>query len=219
MTVVNTAPFPERHEIVKELTPILKTGDIIFRETDTRGPLNLPFSALVSRVSNSKFDHASIVIVEADDIYVIEVNERGVVKARLIDWLDYVYKNHLAVYRLKSDSEFLEPAFRAEINKLVAHDDVYNFTYDVNSTNTVYCTQSVCRIYEAISRPLMQPVAMKDVFKAKLNYSIFVIGNWVIKKYSGYGFDLTNGKYFFVGNETLGMLASPLIEQIYTKSW
>lgn len=64
MVAVNAKPFPERFDIDRELKAksiSVKTGDIFFRETDTRAVSGLiPFSALVSRITDSLYSHASL---------------------------------------------------------------------------------------------------------------------------------------------------------------
>ena len=214
MVSVNAVPFAARFDIEKQIKSLgVRNGDIFFRETDTKGPFGIPFSALVSKLSNSNFSHGAVARVEGDEVYLLEVNDRGVVKERLLDWLDYCVKEAVVIYRLTDAPEGFDAMVASEIDKAFAADFEYNFNYTYKDPNHYYCTQAVADIYLRCGITLMEPMYMKDVM-TKVQYAIFQPINWITLKTSGKGFS-SKDKYYFVGNKSVGMMASPLISPVF----
>jgi hypothetical protein len=213
MVAVNAIPFANRFRIEKEIKSLgIRNGDIFIRETDTRGPFNIPFSKLVSTLTNSNFSHASLARVEGDEVYLLEVNDRGIVKERLIDWLDYCVGEAVFVYRPTNPPADFDARVSAEIDRFFQEDFMYNFMY-TNANGLYYCTQAICTVYNACGITLMEPVPMQSVLTG-WRYFLFKIINSIVVMTSGKGFN-TNDKFYFVGNQSAGILASPHIAPIY----
>lgn len=92
---------------------------------------------------------------------------------------------------------------------MIAADD---FTY--GDPGKFYCTESVVSMYRNAGVVLMTPKTPKEVFKSKASYTAFIAINWLVRKLTGMGFD-PNGKFYFVGNEQQGLMASQEIYRIY----
>lgn len=213
MVAVNTYPFSERFQLDQEIKAVgIQTGDIFFRRTDSRGPGGLPFSAIVAHVTNSEYDHASIAIVENNEIYLVEVNDRGTLKYRLLDWLDYCVEKKVEVHTYTRRTTEFTTNIELEINKFLALDPEYDFTY--GDPAKFYCTESVATIYEKCGIRLMEPKLPSEVFPSKWSYYLFVALNWLSKKLAKAGFDLDK-RFYFVGNKKAGLAASPMLKQIY----
>ena len=213
MVAVNVTPFSDRFRITDEIKAIgIRNGDIFFRQTDTKGAFGIPFGYLVAKMTHSNFSHASVARVEGDEVYLLEVNDRGVVKERLIDWLDYCVGEGVQICRLINQPSDFDALVTAEIDRFFAEDFTYDFTYSL-VPKQYYCTRSVCEIYQKAGVILMEPKTVKESVDS-WQYMIFYPINKLIMVVSGKGFD-TAQKFYFVGNKTQGMLASPLIHTLY----
>lgn len=204
--------YEKRFEIVNQLKSIgLKSGDILYRASDAKGPLGLPFSRIVARVTNSKYSHAAIVFIENEEIQVLEVNDQGTLKYRLLDWIDTCYNQNLGIYRLKNITSEQEIALAQEIHKILEADPDYDFTF--SDPDKYYCTESVVKIYEnALGIKLDEGYYIKDLVPTLL-YCVLRVGSFL---FSCFGTSLPfNEKLYFVGNEKRGMLSSPLTEVVF----
>ncbi len=202
--------YKHRFDIVNKLKQIVKTGDLIYRRGDARGPLNLPFSALVCRLTKSKFSHASMLFWVGDEIHVLEICENGTMQLRLIDWLDFCVTEDLIVARLKNSEDKI-PQMKSEIYSILKHDPDYD--YNFLETSKFYCTESVNHIAELVGIPIMKPELLKDIIPwwAKPG---FWLGNLFFKLFTGKSLPY-NVPLYYIGNETKGMLASKNTDIIY----
>ena len=132
-----------RFKITNELSEVVKTGDILFRMGNAKGPLGVPFSKITALLTDSKYSHASIALVE-DEIYVMEINENGTLKFRLIDWISDCHKPYLDVYRLKDITGLERENIRFEMQKMLKSDPDYDFRF--SDANKYYCTEAVAGI-------------------------------------------------------------------------
>lgn len=218
MVAVSAKPFASRFEIVKELTHggkgTIQTGDLFFRRTDTRGPFGIHFSALVARLTQAEFEHASVAVIEDGEVYLVEVNDRGTVKERLIDWLDYCVGETFEIHRLIQTPEGFVGQMEKEVKRFFSEDAEYDFTY--SDPGRFYCTESAVELYLRCGVSLMHPLTPREVFAKSPGwaFAIFKFCNWLTMKTSQKGFDLDLG-YYFVGNASWGLKASPLLRRIY----
>lgn len=191
-----------RFKIVKELKSLpVETGDIFYRQSDVKFML-VPFSRLISRLSKSPYSHASIALVENNEIYIVEVNDQGCLLLRLIDWISTCAGKEFSVYRLKEDKpEVLEK----NIREFLEADPDYDFTF--NSDEKFYCTESVAYIYKKSGIELVEPELIKNKVPKWFYYLVFVPINWTIFKLTGKGFPI-NIPLYFVGNEKHGLMSS-----------
>lgn len=212
MGLFKPGPFHSmRHQITKELKQLpIKTGDIFYRESNVWF-MCIPFSGLISRLSKSNFSHASIALVENNEIYLVEVNDAGCVFMRLIDWISTCAGNQIVAYRLKEEkTEILEK----NIRKFLEEDPDYDFTF--NSTKEFYCTESVAYIYKESGVELIKPSLIKDKVPKWFYNLIFFPLNWIILKITGKGMSIEN-PLFFVGNEKHGLMSSDKTYCIWKK--
>lgn len=206
--------YKHRFEIVDTIKKNMRSGDILFRYSDVQGPLGLPFCRLVCRVTKSKYSHAAILFVENNEPYVLEVNDEGTLRYRLLDWLDTCFENRFSVFRLKDLDDLKEARLLYEIHKFLDQDPDYDFTF--SSPDKFYCTESVVEIYErAFGFKLDEGKTLKELMPTWA-YSVFCIGNQLFRLF---GTSMpTNSKLYYVGNEEHGMIASPYtfsVNEIY----
>jgi len=206
--------FAARREVIAELRPILQTGDILVRQSKTSGPLGMPFSTLVSSLTESRWSHSSIVYLKDGLPYVLEVTDRGVVELRLIDWLDYCFEQRFLVLRHADMTLAIAVKLRAEVDRYLEEDFEYDFSF--NDMSRVYCVGSVCRIYEQVGLPLMTPLKPKEAIPSWWRYRLFTVLNALAVLLVGKGFDLEEALYF-VGNEKKGVLACSKLQCVYER--
>lgn len=204
----------QRHEIEQALKLLpLQTGDILYRASNAKGPLGLPFSRLVARATKSDYSHAAIVLMQNEEIYVLEVNDQGTLKLRFIDWLDTCYTKHFSVYRLKEINQLIIDLLEKEIRQVLKNDPDYDFNF--SDPDKYYCTESVALIYERIGHPLIKPQLIKDVV-SPLIYYILKTGSWLFSLFSETSLSF-NQPLYFVGNEQHGMMSSEKTFCVYSQ--
>lgn len=191
----------------------LKTGDILCR-LDNYVIYGVPFSKLVAHATNSPYDHAAVVYIENNEIYVLEVSDMGgTCKFSLIDWLDFSAVNYFTVYRLKEDTVYNISKLDSVIKAFFEDDPDYDFNFEENRIDAYYCNRAVAVIYERAGFLIGNPMLIKDVIHTKWGIIAFKIINAIIKWLTGYGFDLSQ-KVYFIGNEHIGMASSPLLKKV-----
>lgn len=204
--------YDRRFEILRQLNDVkLRSGDILYRASDAKGPLGLPFTKLVSRFTNSPFSHAAIVLVQNGQYNVLEVNDQGTLKYRMLDWLDTCYQESLAIYRLKDLTHKSELKLKTEIVKFLEKDPDYDLNF--SDPDKFYCTESIIEIYKnALSIQLIEGQTIWQTVNV-FQYVLLLIGSYVS---SFFGASLPFGqKMYFPGNEKQGMISSPYTYKIF----
>ncbi len=204
--------YIERFNIMSELRKLgLKNGDILYRASDARGPFNLPFSRLVARVTKSKYSHAALAIVENGEYSVLEINDRGTLKYRMIDWIDTCYNTNFAIYRLRDINLEQETKLKEQIDLILEEDPDYDFTF--NDPNKFYCTESVVEVYRrALGIEIDEGHYIYDVTPFWV-FCILYLGSTLFKN-TGASLPFDQ-KMHFVGNSSKGMMASEYTEMIF----
>lgn len=203
-----------RFEIVQSISDQIKTGDIFFRLGSEKFLL-FSFSKLVAKLTNSFWSHASIAVVKESGVWLIEVNDRGTLEYRLIDWIDLCSSGSFAVYRVKNLSEEQTLAIKQECDSFLKSDPDYDFTF--NHPDKFYCTESVVEIYKRCNIEIVKPSLIKELVNP-FSYRIMAAINWVVSKFYDKSLPLDVPVYV-VGNEQKGMLSSDKLEYIIKKSW
>lgn len=198
-----------RHEIINSLKEVkIKTGDIFCR-LGRSSFLGIPFEKLVVKLTKSEYSHASIALVENDEIYMLEINDMGTLLIRLVDWIDYCATNHFSIYRLPLDDK-QEKDVKNAIIEFANHDPDYDFIFSDNKK--FYCTESVAYVFNQAKIQLSDPVVLKTILSTYYYFLIAPI-NYLIRKLTGVGLPL-NEKVYFVGNSEKGLLATPKLQLI-----
>lgn len=201
-----------RYKITEHLRHIpLQTGDILYRFSDAKGPFGLPFGKLVGRLTKSVYSHAAIVYLDKSEIYVLEVNDQGTLKFRMVDWLDACATKEFSVYRLKEFNFDLIDKIGDEICKIWKEDPDYDFTF--SDSNKFYCTESVAAIYQNVGIQLVEPQYIKEIVPF-FKYWLLAAGSWFVSLFSDCKLPL-NVKCYYVGNETQGLMSSEKTELIF----
>ena len=99
--------YEKRKQLLANLEKLnLKTGDIVFNSSNVKGPFGIPFAKWVQKYTNSKYSHATIMYVDKDEYYAIDVSDYGTRKLRVLDWFDNWEGIDFCVYRLKNINVF-----------------------------------------------------------------------------------------------------------------
>jgi hypothetical protein len=199
-----------RHIITNEMRHVpVRTGDIIFR-LGNESKYGLPFSKLVAKLTNSRFSHASLILVEDNNIYCLEENEGGTQLLLLQDWIDLSSENGIEVWRVNylSRKDLIE--LKKEIHKFVAADPDYDITF--TDPNKFYCTESVVRLYKKIGVDICNPASVDEVLSG-FNLFLFYFFNNLFKIFTG--LSIPNDQLYFVGNEKQGIMSSKRLYKIY----
>lgn len=206
-------PLHEKRYEIEELLKKtgLQTGDILYRASNAIGPLGIPFSKLVARLTHSEYSHAAIVQVVNNEYFVLEINDQGTLFYRMIDWLDTCYTASFAVYRLKEIDAGLRGKINKQIEKILMDDPDYDFSF--SDPNKFYCTESVAYIYQQVGIQLVEPQKIKDVVNPAI-YWILRIGSFFIGLFSEASLPFTE-KLYFVGNEKHGLMSSDKTQRIF----
>lgn len=196
--------YNKRFSIVDLIKQDMKSGDILYRYSDAKGPLNLPFTRIVSNITKSEYSHAAIMVVEHNEPYVMEINDQGTVKCRLLDWIDTCYGNNFSIYRLNEITDDQEMLLFNQIQKFLVMDCDYDFTF--SDPNKFYCTESIIEVYrKALGIELDCGYYIKDIVSPFM-YKTLKVGS---KLFSYFGASLPfEQKVYFVGNERMGMMSS-----------
>lgn len=196
--------YNRRFSIVSTIKQNMKSGDILYRYSDVKGPLGLPFCRIVCNLTKSEYSHAAILFIENGEPHVLEINDQGTLRYRLLDWIDTCFENNFSVYRLKDIDDQKESALLEQIYTVLNDDPDYDFTF--SNSNKFYCTESVVAIYEKALGVKIDPgYLIKEVVPFWM-YCIIRGGSWL---FSYFGTSLPfDQKLYFVGNEERGMISS-----------
>jgi len=189
---------------------LLETGDILVRLGNARGPFGIPFSWLVMKLSRSLYSHADLTLLENGTVYVANVGENGTAKITFAAWMKEVQQHRYAFYRVPIADKV---RLKSLIKKLLKEDAAYDYTFA--DPNKHYCVEAVACVYERAGTRLCDPKPLKDIL-SPMAYWFVVPINWLVKKLTGKGFDMKQPVYF-VGNEMIGLLSSPLIVKLYAR--
>jgi len=201
--------YEKRFEIVNRIKQDMRSGDILYRYSDAKGPLGLPFTRIVSNITKSEYSHAATLFVENGEPHVLEINDQGTLRYRLLDWIDTCYGKNFSVYRLQDLDEQKEAMLLEKIYKILNEDPNYDFTF--SDDNKYYCTESVAVIYKEALGVDLPSYFIKEVVSTRLYY-VLRIGIFL---FSFFGTSLPfNKKMYFVGNEQQGMISSQLTRQV-----
>ena len=203
--------YNKRFDIVNQIKSDMRSGDILYRYSDAKGPLGLPFTRMVADITKSEYSHAAILLIDNDEPCVMEVNDEGTLKYRLLDWIDTCYGTTFSVYRLKDLDKQKEFKLLTQIHMFLDKDPDYNFTF--SDPNKFYCTQSVMHIYaQALGIQLDSGYYLKDLMST-WKYTLLKMGNFF---FSFFGTSLPfNQRLYFVGNENRGMMASEFTKLVH----
>lgn len=197
--------YNKRFAIVETIKRDMRSGDILYRYSDAKGPLGLPFTRIVANVTKSEYSHAAILFIENGEPHVLEINDQGTFRYRLLDWIDTCYGDNFSVYRLKDIDDQKEAALLEAIYKILADDPDYDFTF--SEEDKYYCTESVAVIYKKALGVELPCYFIKEVVETWLYY-VLRVGVFL---FSFFGTSLPfDRKMYFVGNEKQGMISSEL---------
>lgn len=201
-----------RKEITKKLKELpLQTGDIVYNAADVAGPFGIPFSKLIQHFTKSPYSHGTVILVENDETYAIDVSDWGTRKLRIVDWFDNWYMTDFCVFRLKNKTKENEECFERTIKNFLEQDPSYDFNF--KDPNAFYCTESVKTIYSNCGHDLGGSYLLKDIVPWWF-YILINIGNFFTSKFTGSSLP-TDVPINIVGNSKKGMMASNLTEKIF----
>jgi hypothetical protein len=201
--------YNRRFAIVDTIKRDMRSGDILYFYSDAKGPLGLPFTRIVANVTKSEYSHAAILFIENGEPHVLEINDQGTLRYRLLDWIDTCYGDNFSVYRLKDIDDHKEESLLTEIHKILNDDPDYDFTF--SDDKKYYCTESVAVIYKEALGVDLPSYFIKEVVPT-WTYYVLRIGVFL---FSFLGTSLPfDRKMYFVGNEQQGMMSSELTRMV-----
>src|SRR3990167_8251450 len=193
-----------RFKITKDLKDLpVETGDIIFR-LGNESYYGLPFSRLVAHLTKSKYSHASLIFLEGDDIYCLEINEQATKQYRMLDWLDFSHKNGITVYRIPKLSNEDRDRIYDECKKFLELD--LDYAFDFHNPDQTYCTKGCVTVLKNAGFDIFQCYTPKEILKPH-SYIFFLVINFIFGKLFGACVPLKQPSYI-VGNCEKGMLSS-----------
>lgn len=204
------------YDIRKEVVAILKgipveTGDIVFSASNVLGPLYIPFGKLIQKFTNSKYSHATCMLVEGNETYAVDVSDWGTRKLRLVDWFDNWGMKDFCIYRLKNRTPEFMQNVNTKIHEFLEMDPSYDFNF--TDSNSYYCTEGVKWIYGNCGYDLNGAYTVKNIVPSWF-YPLILVGNLFTKTFTNSSLP-TNVPISIVGNKSKGMMASNLIEEIF----
>jgi len=205
--------YTKRKEILAKLNEVgLQTGDIVYSASDVKGPLGIPFGRWIQKFTDSSYSHGTLILVEKDEYYAIDVSDWGTRKLRIIDWFDNWDTPKFCVYRLKNLKNEDVLCLDYQIKRFLDMDPSYDFNF--TDPNAFYCTEAVKMMYLNCGYDLGGAYLVKDIVPNWF-YLLIKIGNILTKLFSGASLP-TNVPISIVGNSKKGMIASELTKIIYT---
>lgn len=211
MEVVKSPLHNKRLEIFELLKKLpVQTGDIFFRASNAKGPFGIPFSRIVSLLTNSDYSHASIAIDFKSEQFLLEINDKGTQLSRIVDWLDLCHTGKFSIYRYKEMTPEVRKKVRDAILDFLKDDPEYDFTFQ--SENNFYCTESVVHIYEQADITLTEGETVKEAVPFWV-YACLYIANFVVSRLSHCSIPF-DGKMYYVGNKERGMMSSDKLQSI-----
>ncbi len=126
----------------KNLSSILKPGDIIFHPSNSRQ------STAIKLATNSEYSHCGIIYESKGKLYVFEAVQ-PVKLTPLQDWIDRGVNGHYVVKRLKDANKILTPTVlktmfnygKKQLGK--NYDDKFSWDDD-----TMYCSEIIWKMYK-----------------------------------------------------------------------
>jgi hypothetical protein len=204
--------YERRKQIMEQLKKIpLETGDIVYNASAVNGPFGIPFGSLIQTFTRSSYSHATLILVENDETYAIDISDWGTRKLRVIDWFDNWYMTDFCVYRLQNKTKDIEKCLESQIKGFLELDPSYDFNF--NDPMSFYCTEAVKLMYGNCGLDLGGSYLVKDIVP-KWFYPLIVIGNYFTKFFTNSSLP-TDIPISIVGNEKKGMMASDLTYIIF----
>lgn len=205
--------YAKRKEIVTKLKEVgLKTGDIVYSASDVTGPLGIPFGRWIQKFTQSPYSHGTLILVENEEYYAIDVSDWGTRKLRVVDWFDNWLATEFCVCRLKNLKNEDVLCLDYQIKRFLDMDPSYDFNF--TDPNAFYCTEAVKMMYLNCGYDLGGAYLVKEMVPNWF-YILIRIGNIFTKLFSGSSLP-TNVPISIVGNFEKGMMASELTEVIFT---
>ena len=198
-------------KLADKLGPQLETGDILFRSSDAVAADGTPFSSYVERFTESDFSHASIILRDGNDIYVLEIDDLGVHLYTLADWLVTPSDPDFAVYKPRNSTPSLIDCMKQEIDRFLIEKPPYDFLF--NDPNKYYCVEAVAEVYLRCGIKLCEPKTVREVL-SPLAFRFFVPINQRMIEEEGQGMPLDE-PLWFVGNEEHGLMSSEHLYKFY----
>ena len=185
----------------------LRDGDVIFRMGDARAACGLfPFSQVSAAIANSRYSHSGIIAIENGEPVVYDTTTLGPQREPLRIWVLAANKS-VAIKRPR-------PEYQACASGAVAFcRSVYSaqvpFDYGMRlGDDKFYCIEMTERAYQSAGLPLSKPVPLHSLPR----YDEFP---WIVRIMKLATKMEPNQLAYVIGNDSLGIWASPSLEPVY----
>jgi len=186
---------------------LLLPGDIVLRLGHTRLIPALDLSRVLSHATDSPFSHVGIVSVEADRVFVYDVERTGVHKIPFEHWMLDVYQGVFAVKRLQEPYRDRIPLALAYCEEVYRAQVPFDASFKL-SDDALYCSEMVQKAFAAAGLDLCQPVPLCCL----PNFERYRMLAAVLEKVTKISLQ---EPVYVPGNDRYGLYASPLLETVY----
>lgn len=185
----------------------LRDGDLVFRMGNARAFFGLmPFSRFSAAVAASRYSHSGIVAIENGQPFVYDTSGGGPQRQPFAIWL-LDATGSFAIKRPRPEFQHLAPHAVAFCRKTY-HEQV---PFDWNMTpgdDRFYCIELTQRAYATAGLSLSEPIRLDHLPR----YHEFPRVVALMKVFTSM---VPEQKAYVIGNENLGIWASPALETVY----
>jgi hypothetical protein len=185
----------------------LQEGDIVLRMGDARAAMGMfPFSKVSAAIADSRFSHSGIVAIENGQAVVYDTTTTGPQRQPFKIWL-LDTRGSFAVKRPKPEYQSAAPNAVAFCREAYKKQVPFDFNMSMGDEK-LYCIELTERAYDSSGMSLSQPLRLDELPRYR-DYPRVVR---LLKLATAM---VPEQKAFVIGNERIGIWASPTLETIY----
>lgn len=186
----------------------LQDGDVLFRLGNARTHLIMNFSRVTALVTDSRYSHTGIVRWNGGVAEVVDITQSGFRVQAFSGWMREVADGKFAVHRLRREYRERIPDVLAFLAGKSEARPAFDFKFDLRN-DQYYCNELTELAYRSVGLRLSEPVPVQDLPRMK----DAPVWAWLTRVVGGV--NMANPVYV-AGNDAYGMLASPLLQPVYT---
>ena len=185
----------------------LQEGDIVLRMGDARAAMGMfPFSKVSAAIADSRFSHSGIVAIENGQAVVYDTTTTGPQRQPFKIWL-LDTRGSFAVKRPKPEYQRAAPKAVAYCRQAYQKQVPFDFNMSMGDEK-LYCIELTERAYESTGLPLSTALRLDELPRYR-DYPKVVR---LLKLATAM---VPEQKAFVIGNEQIGIWASPALETVY----
>jgi Permuted papain-like amidase enzyme, YaeF/YiiX, C92 family len=194
---------------------VLRDGDIVFRLGDARTLAGcFPMSQFIADASASRYSHTGVVAVEDGSVVVYDCSSSGIQRQPFAVWmLDCM--GPMGIKRLKEQERKHIPGVLKYCRDTFLKQVPFDYGFQIDDRE-LYCVEMTEKAFRSEGLALSAPVLLGDW----QNLVHFPLTTFLFEKLSVLALEQpfsVDQPVYVPGNETEGIWASPLLEQVYPK--